>query len=161
MSKPILAADVSEFTTRHIAEVFDTMLTMKAAPAANVNPSSFSSRVSGSVGFAGELVTGSLYIHISADFARLIAATMLGLPPEEMTSDTDVNDVIGEVSNMIAGGLKSWLCDAGAKCALTTPAVIRGSSFAILPNAEVQRVSIGFATEAHQGLVEVHLKLKQ
>lgn len=161
MSNPILASDISDFTAKHMAEIFDTMLSLKIAAADNVSPADFGSRVSGSVGFAGELVTGSVYLHISSPFAKHIAATMLGLPPEELTSDTDVNDVIGEVTNMIAGGLKSWLCDAGAKCALTTPAVIRGSSFAIMPNAEVKRIPLGFTCDPHSGLVEVHIKLKQ
>jgi len=46
---------------------------------------------------------------------------MLGLPPDEITGETEVNDVVGEATNMLTGGLKSWLCDAGSDCAVSTP----------------------------------------
>jgi chemotaxis protein CheX len=83
---------------------------------------------------------------------------MLGLPAEETPGEADVNDVIGEVTNMLAGGLKSWLCDAGATCALTTPAIIRGSSFQILASEGVSKIQFLFASDADRGLVEVHVK---
>ena len=67
--------------------------------------------MTGSVGFAGENVTGAVYLHLSAAFANRVAAAMLGLQPEEIMGETEVNDVVGEVTNMLTGGLKSWLCD--------------------------------------------------
>lgn len=121
-------------------------------------PASVQERVSGSVGFVGEAVTGAVYLHVSGPFAKRITCAMLGLPPEEALGDADVNDVMGEITNMIAGGLKSWLCDAGAACALTTPAIIRGSSFQVLGSEGVSKIQFGFASDAHQGLLEVHIK---
>ena len=69
---------------------------------------------------------------------------MLGLPPEEVTGETEVNDVVGEATNMLTGGLKSWLCDAGAECAVSTPAIIRGTSFAIEAMPDVARELLVF-----------------
>jgi len=83
---------------------------------------------------------------------------MLGLPAEEMNNESEVNDVVGEVKNMVAGGLKSWLCDAGAVCAMSTPAIIRGTSFAIEPMPDVQRASLVFDCGEDRVLVEVHVK---
>ena len=34
---------------------------------------------SGSAGFGGESVTGAVYLHLSADFAKQVAGAMLGL----------------------------------------------------------------------------------
>ena len=45
--------------------------------------------------------------------------------------------MVGEATNMLTGGLKSWLCDSGAECAVSTPAIIRGSAFVIEPVPEV------------------------
>ena len=160
MKRSIAPSEIESFMVGHLTEVFDTMLTLKATPITGLDPSHFAERVSGSVGFAGENVTGAVYLHLSAPFALQAAATMLGLKPEELGSDADVNDVIGEVTNMLAGGLKSWLCDAGATCALTTPAVIRGTSFSVVPSPDVKAVPVGFDCGLHRGMLEVHIKFR-
>ncbi len=157
-NQPIAAAAVREFLVRHLAEVFSTMLTLPAVPLAEICPGDAQERVSGSVGFVGETVSGSVYLHVPAPLAAQIAGAMLGLPAEEVPGDADVNDVLGEVTNMLAGGLKSWLCDAGAACALTTPAIIRGTSFYIMPSEGVIKIEFGFASGEHKGMVETHIK---
>jgi len=149
---------VREFLVRHLAEVFLTMLSLPAVPLAALPSVDANEHISGSVGFAGETVTGAVYLHLPAPLATHITATMLGLPAAETPGDSDVNDVVGEVTNMLAGGLKSWLCDAGAVCALTTPAIIRGHSFHILAGEGVSRIKFVFESSPHQGLVEAHIK---
>jgi len=161
MSEAIATAAVGEYLARHLAEVFSTMLSLPAAVHAEVDPSGLSGRVTSSVGFVGETVNGAVYLHVPAPFAVHITGAMLGLPPAEAPADPDVNDVMGEVANMLAGGLKSWLCDQGAACALSTPAIIRGSSFKIFPAEGVSQLQFGFTSETHEGVVEVHIKLAQ
>jgi len=39
--------------------------------------------------------------------------------------------VIGEVSNMVVGSVKSVLCDTGFPCNLTIPSIMRGQGFSI------------------------------
>ena len=158
MSQPIAASAVREFLVRHLAEVFSTMLSLPALPMTETLPAGTEERISGSVSFVGEGVTGAVYLHVPAPFARCITGAMLGMPAEETPADADVNDVMGEVTNMLAGGLKSWLCDAGAACALTTPAIIRGTSFRILASEGVSQIEFSFASDAHHGLLEVHIK---
>jgi len=119
--------DIRHYLNGHLVEVFETMLSMKVSPVPGGPPPVFSERVTGSVGFGGDTVTGAVYLHLSAKFANQITAGMLGLPPEENLGETEVNDVIGECTNMLAGGLKSTLCDRGYECAVSTPAIIRGT----------------------------------
>jgi chemotaxis protein CheX len=71
-----------------------------------------------------------------------------------------VNDVVGELTNMLTGGLKSWLCDAGADCAVSTPGIIRGSSFSVEPLPEIEQLRLGFAAGPDQFSVEVHYKIQ-
>lgn len=158
MNPPIEAAAIREFLVRHLAEVFSTMLSLPAVPLGEVAPGDAKERVTGSVSFVGETVTGSVYLHVPTTFAGHMTAAMLGLPVAETPGDAEVNDVVGEVTNMLAGGLKSWLCDAGAACALSTPAIIRGTSFYIIASEGVARIPVNFAVDTHQGLVEVHIK---
>ena len=161
MSNPILVSEIRAYIADHLASVFETMLALNAVPSADSTVREFAEeRVSGSVGFAGETVTGSLYLHVSAPFARQATASMLGLPLEEVTSPAEINDVVGEITNMLGGGLKSWLCDHDAVCVLTTPAVIRGTSFAVVAGAGVEVIQIGFDCGSERGLVEIHVKLQ-
>lgn len=159
MNQTIQLPDVCDFMSRHLTDVFETMLSMKAVLVPNAELPAFAGRVSGSVGFVGEQVTGAVYLHLSAPFATQVAAAMLGITTEEISTDTDVNDVVGEATNMITGGLKSWLCDAGAECAVSTPAIIRGTAFAIEPMPEVARECLVFDCGSNRIVVEIHIKL--
>jgi chemotaxis protein CheX len=158
MTQAIAETEIQEFLAKHLAEVFSTMLSLPTAASTQPALTGAPERVSGSVGFVGESVTGAVYLHVPAPFATRITCAMLGLPEGETPGDADVNDVMGEVTNMVAGGLKSWLCDSGAACALTTPAIIRGSSFHILASEGVSQIRFAFTSGADGGLLEVHIK---
>ena len=158
MSQTIQLPDICEFMTRHLVDVFDTMLAMPAALTPKAGLPHFEERVTGSVGFAGDSVTGAVYLHLSAAFANRVAAAMLGLPPEETIGENDVNDVVGEATNMLTGGLKSWLCDAGAGCAVSTPAIIRGA-FSVEAMPDVAREFLVFESGTERVIVEIHIKL--
>jgi len=84
---------------------------------------------------------------------------MLGMTIEELDDDNTINDVIGEVSNMLTGGLKSWICDTGSDCAMSTPAIIRGAGFSIEALPDVARESLVFECGDDRIVVEIHMKL--
>jgi chemotaxis protein CheX len=137
------------------------MLSLKAEPAAEFDVNHLTGeRVCGTVGLAGETVTGLVYLHLTSTFGREVAAAMLGMAPGDVIGNVEINDVVGEVTNMIGGGLKSWLCDAGATCVLTAPAVIRGTSFAINAKPGVDLIMAGFKCGDNHGLVEIHIKFR-
>ena len=151
--------DIKEFMTTHLLHVFDTMFSMKPVPLAEAVLREESERITGSAGFAGETVTGAVYLHLQASFASVLAAGLLGTMPENL-SDAEVNDVVGELTNMLTGGLKSWFCDGGNPCAVSTPGIIRGHSFAVEPLPEVQRLSLEFSSGPNRLSVEVHYKFQ-
>jgi chemotaxis protein CheX len=159
MNQTIPAPKIREYMTRHLADVFETMLSMKAALLAEKALPHQSERLTGSVGFAGERATGAVYLHLSAILASRVASRMLGLAPEEL-GEPEINDVVGEVTNMLAGGLRSWLCDEGAQCAVSTPGIIRGMAFAIEPLGGVEREFLIFACEDECVAVEIHFKFE-
>ena len=158
MKTAISLSKIRTYATGHLQSVFETMLSLPAAPTPGANLAAFEGdHLAGTVGMAGEKVTGQVYLHLPAAFGVTVAAAMLGLPAEEL-GEAEVKDVLGEVTNMIAGGLKSWLCDAGAACALTTPAVIRGTSYRVMPKAGVATELIHFACQSCCGILEIHIK---
>ena len=158
MSARIENIEINAFMGRHLSDVFQTMLSIEAVPAGQIDRPPHEERVSGSVGFGGDTVTGAVYLHLSTQFATRAAAAMLGLTPEELSGEAEVNDVVGEVTNMLGGGFKSWLCDAGSPCAMSTPAIIRGSSFDIEPMPGIERICRTFTCGDENVLLEVHIK---
>jgi chemotaxis protein CheX len=159
MNQTLQLPNIAEFMSAHLVDVFETMLSMKAVPKRGEPLPQFVSRVTGAVGFAGDTVNGAIYLHLSAPFARKVAATMLGIAPEEISGENDVNDVVGEVTNMVTGGLKSWLCDNHAPCAMSTPAIIRGTAFSIEPMPDVERDWLTFQCGDEFVIAEIHIKL--
>ena len=158
MSQVIQIPNICEFMNRHLMDVFETMLTMRAVPKADFAKPYHEERVTGSIAFAGEHISGSVYLHLATPFANQMATAMLGLGAENLR-ESDVNDVVGEVTNMLTGGLKSWLCDSGADCAVGTPAIIRGTAFVIEPMPDVQRERLVFDCNHHRIVVEMHVKV--
>lgn len=48
---------------------------------------------------------------------------------EEIRTDADINDTVGELLNIVTGNFKSNLCDAGLDCKLAPPKVSRSNNF--------------------------------
>jgi CheY-specific phosphatase CheX len=157
MNAPAHSLDIRHVLNEHVAEVFKTMLSVHAAPAAGDAIPSFGDHVTGSVGFGGDQVTGAVYLHLSADLAARLAGSMLGLSAEEL-GEAEVNDVVGEITNMLTGQLKSCLCDAGAPCAVSTPSLIRGTMYEIENLQGVRKELLLFDCEGSAFAVEVHIK---
>ena len=105
MNNAISAADVREYLSAHLNDVFETMLSLKAEPGTVTEPFQ-GEHVCGTVGLAGEKVTVAVYLHMSSSFARQAAAAMLGLAPEELTGVAEINDVVAEMTNMLGGGVE-------------------------------------------------------
>ncbi len=149
--------DLKGFALNSTIEVFNTMLSMKldvlqADPIVKLT----GNRLVGCVGLAGN-VMGNICIHVSKEFARIMAAAMLGMEIDEIEED-EINDVIGEVCNMISGDLKSRLCDAGFSCVLSIPSVTSGSDFKIESKGWVRHERIAFENRNEKSIVEVFIK---
>ncbi|MFN3534629.1 MAG: chemotaxis protein CheX [Desulfatiglandales bacterium] len=150
--------DLRSFVTNGVKEVFDKMLSMGIRPV-EISPTDTieGSKVVGSVSFAGAIL-GSVNIHIPNQLSKVLAAGMLGLSPEDIEGDDEVNDVVGELSNMIGGYLKSRFCDAGFPCELSIPSVTKGSDFRVESLQWDTREKFGFEPDGGRIILEVFLK---
>jgi chemotaxis protein CheX len=123
-----------------------TFLTMLGLKLESVHPNSVErfqgEHVLGTIGFSGK-AEGEVYLSLSVEGARSIAALQLGLAPQEITADADVNDAVGELLNIVTGNLKSNLCDAGLDCRLRPPAVTRTRGFQAqtVPGGSLERMA--------------------
>jgi len=154
----INAVDLRGFVSGAMGEVFDTMLSMDIeltdeGVQANVE----GERIVGSVSFAGEAV-GNVNIQVNEAFARQITAAMLGMEEDEIDGDEEVHDVIGELSNMVGGDLKSRLCDEGLNCDLSIPSITSGSDFKTETKGWERHEILVFRHQKQFALLNVYLK---
>jgi len=155
----INALDLRGFVSGAMNEVFDTMLSMDIELAdEGVHGNVSGERIVGSVGFAGKAV-GSVSIHVNEAFARSITAAMLGMEEDEIEGDEEVHDVIGELSNMVGGDLKSRLCDGGFDCELSIPSITTGSDFKTKIKGWERHESLVFRHHEQLALVNVYIKV--
>lgn len=123
--------DIIASTGDSVIELFNTMLSMEVELSDEAaEPDSDGPHTMGSVNFAGD-VMGSVNIQVSDTFARLISAAMLGEDLDEIDDKVEIKDVIGEVTNIIAGNLKSGFCDSGLTCEISPPSITSGNDFKI------------------------------
>lgn len=149
--------DLKQFVTKTMHGVFDTMLSMEASLIEGEAPAIEGERIIGSVGMTGD-ITGLVCIQVRFDFARLLTATILGMEVEEIEGTEEVRDVIGEMSNMIAGNLKSTFCDIGLPCVLSIPSITHGTNFNVASMKGTLRELYYFRHGDNVSEIEVVLK---
>ncbi len=154
----INALDINAQVSEAIIGVFDTMLSLNLEPTDAVTAKSLEGvRYVGSVSFAGD-ATGMVSIHAGENFAREMAAEMLGMDPDEIEGDEEIRDMMGEMGNIVGGNLKSAFTDAGLICALSTPSFTSGTDFKIeaLNMEKYER----FAFHCGQNIIFVEMGVK-
>jgi chemotaxis protein CheX len=150
--------DLEQLIRVAVAEVFGTMLNIEVKGAElNGRQTNGEEQIASSVGFIGRL-TGVVYLYSSGTFAKGLACRMLGMEPGEISGNEMVNDVMGELTNMVVGHLKSRLSDRGMPCVLTIPSIVRGNQFSIEPVSSSERRVFAFRCEVNQLIVEVLIK---
>lgn len=121
-----IALDITESTKT----LFETMIMMdlKYNEASLVDDTQIKTDVIGMVSFTGKY-HGVIALFCSKRFALKVASTMLMTELTEFTSE--VKDAIGEVSNMVAGNVKTKLTAQCGDMHLSIPIVIAGEGLSI------------------------------
>jgi chemotaxis protein CheX len=150
--------DIETFLTDASVSVFATMLSFNVT-VSKTEEDFFNgeSHIAGAVGFTGAY-NGVIYFYSSATFARRLTCGLLGMSDHEIEGDEMVNDAVGELTNMIAGQVKSKLDSRGDHCTMTVPSVVRGADFRIEPVTGVERRSLFFQCDGGRVLVEALIK---
>jgi chemotaxis protein CheX len=99
------------------------------------------------VGFSGAM-RGSCQIRISVMAARSIASAMLGGVPID-DDDDSINDALGELCNMLAGGWKNRVPSLASECALSPPTVIYGRDYKVHMSKPSAKLSRGYQFGMH------------
>jgi chemotaxis protein CheX len=114
------------FAAEALAEMMQTMFEVPdAAPAdARVVQGALpDTALTAFIGLAGEW-TGGVAVHCSAELARTLAARMLMTDDLASLSEDDVRDAMGEICNMVTGGLKTRCQGIGVDFNISVPVIV-------------------------------------
>ena len=120
-----------ELVDQSVSEIFGIMLGLTVAPV-ELQPSNVTGRQperTAIVGFSG-ILRGSCGIRFSSQAAHAVASAMSGGMPVEEDSES-IDDAVGELCNMLAGGWKGRVRELESECLLSPPAVISGTDYHI------------------------------
>ncbi len=137
-----------------VKEIYSTMIFMEVD---YLDTSQFSGTlstgVSSIIGLGGD-IRGVICVHMETGAALKTTENLLGISLEEV--DEDVKDAIGELVNMIAGGIKIYFSDNDINTELAIPSTIAGKAYKIGGLSGATAVTVPFSTDG--GSFKVELK---
>lgn len=113
--------------------------------------------VSGVVGLTGN-VQGFVVLSFRQSAALYVVSAFLG--EEVQALDDGVRDAVGELANMVAGGAKRVLAEAGYDLRISIPSVIVGPNHTISRPTGIPCFEVPFETDAGPFSVELCLTLE-
>ena len=109
--------------------------------------------VSGLIGMVGSNIAGSMSITFEEGLALQVMEGMLGERPDEL--DDEVNDMVGEITNMVAGGAKKELAKKGYDVGMATPVVVSGKEHTINHKVSGHKMILPFKAEGGKAYIEI------
>jgi CheY-specific phosphatase CheX len=147
----VLVLAMTDPLGRAVLKTFSTMLglTLASAESAPMDDSCFVS----SVDFTGH-ANGTVHLCLRENLARAAAGIIMGMEAVDVPEET-IGEVLGELTNMVAGNFKSNLSDAGLSCHLSTPSVQPVAAFTLPKATPGRRQELAFRHEGRSLLVTV------
>jgi len=105
------------------------------------------------IAMEGESGKGSVAVSFPKNVIQFIAERML--PPGMPLSEEMLHDLTGELGNMLAGGMKGELENAGLKYNISLPEVITGTPHILSHNLDSPVILLSFNTDVGPFYVEV------
>ena len=109
--------------------------------------------VTGLLGMTGPQIKGSFSITFEEDLALEIMSRMLGEKPTSI--DAEVIDLVGELTNMVAGGAKNSLGDSGYDFGMATPVVVSGKDHTISHRVDGPKLILPFKGQTGKAFIEI------
>ena len=109
--------------------------------------------VSGLIGMIGPQTRGSLSITFDASLALEVMLRMLGEKPAGINEE--VTDMVGEITNMVAGGAKRILGEKGYDFSMATPMVVSGTNHTISHKSDGPRIIMPFESPHGNASIEI------
>lgn len=150
--------DLEKYIIESTTEIFETMVFVELQPGKRHIGSDIDmdADIASCIGFGGD-IRGLIGVHCPLDVATGITGAMLGMEFDEITDD--VKDAIGEIANMIAGGVKTGLAGSNKDIQLAVPSTACGKSLRIGGPARGSSLVVPFTVDAGTFYVEMRYML--
>lgn len=149
---PFITSTVNVITTMAFVKI------NQDAPYINTNNNT-TGAVTGVIGLAGNDVVGSVIISFTAPAILEIVSGMLSEKFTEITPE--VEDAVGEITNMITGGAKRILYDKGYKFNLALPTIVTGEKVNLNLKTKGPRVVVPFRLAASGALFTIEICIEK
>jgi chemotaxis protein CheX len=111
--------------------------------------------ISGTISLTGEVISGNISLILDMPLATRVFRSMMGLDENAPVNAQEINDVVGELVNRIAGGAKSKLQDQNVHFKIGLPTVIVGDKHYIEPPKNVHTTVVPFTTQEGEFHIEL------
>ena len=138
--KTITADDLEISLVRAMKEITATMFNCESEIISTDQVEIIPPGLSAIVGFGGK-ISGFVAIHLSPVSACTLASNLLGMSFNEM--DDIVADAMGELVNMLAGGLKKFASQNEDLFKISVPSIVYGMDYSTHAPKNAERLSIG------------------
>lgn len=113
--------------------------------------------ITGIIGLADKLMSGSIALSFPEKTILKIYENMMGEAATEITAE--VQDLVGELANMVAGGAKNEFSNLGITYQLSIPMVVTGPNHTIKHKFENPIIAIPFGWDKNPFTLEISIKL--
>lgn len=146
-----------DFINPFLSSLLNVMSTMAQLELTPLKPSLKKSSVakgdvSGLIGMVSKQAKGSLSITFEASLAIATMQGMVGESPDEVNSE--ITDLVGEITNMVTGGAKRLLSEKGFEFDMATPMVVSGKNHTIHHKAKGAVIIIPLRSEHGKAFIE-------
>ncbi len=143
---------MSDLLVNAVTRTFDTMLGAKLVPLDQLLE--LHKQVIGCIHFKGK-ANGHVFLRIPETASEWVVTHLMG--PGTSASDAleMIQDIVGEMLNIVCGNFKSNLCDAGLSCTLMTPTVESNTNFEPKLNDEERHQLISLCAEGIPVLLDL------
>jgi len=138
--REITANELEVGLARAMKEITATMLNCESEIVSQDQAEMIPPGLSAIIGFGGK-ISGYVAIHLSPLSACTLASKLLGMHFDEM--DDIVADAMGELVNMLAGGLKKFACRDEDLFKVSVPSIVYGMDYLTHAPKNAERLSIG------------------
>ncbi len=136
-----------------VSSIWMSILNLPIVPAEDValQPTSSQGRMlTGCVQFTGDF-EGATLVHTTSALARRLASVMFAADEDSLGLE-EVQDALGEISNMIAGNIKPLLPGASR---ISLPSVVEGEDYTMIVPGSRSICKVGFECTGESLLVSV------
>ncbi|MGA1868774.1 MAG: chemotaxis protein CheX [bacterium] len=160
MTKVLEREELCQTLIDATCDVFESMLFLTAVSKGAItdeNKLNYRSELSGIISFVGDL-SGSVIFSLNNNAAMKVASSMLG---EEITEiNEEVEDAVGEITNMVAGGFKTRISNYGIDFNISIPTVIQGQNYTIshFPKSDYEYNWLPFSFDDKECRIELCLR---